>query len=400
MNRRDVAAWCLYDFANSSYSAVIAGTIFAAYYTNVIVGNQAGLGDVWWGRVSSVSMLFVALSSPYLGGIADAAGFRKHLWIGYTWMAILAVVSLTILRPGMVLTGFALATVANIGVEGGAVFYNAYLPQIAPVAMQGRVSGWGYAVGYGGSIAALLAALPFTDPFRGGAIWFLVATQFALFSLPAFLWLPGGKGAGLTLGAAARLGWETARTLVGRLWRRPNARRFLLAYLFYEDGVNTVIVFSSVFAATTLGFEVRELVALYIVVQLSALTGAAVMARPTDRRGPKFVVTRTLVLWCLVVVAAYFVQAKSQFWVVAVVAGLGLGSVQAASRAFYSRFIPPGEENKYFGLYALVGKSAAVMGPLLVGEISRAFGSQRPALLSVAALFLAGLAILSRVEEQ
>ena len=400
MNRRQILAWCLYDFANSSYSAVIAATIFAAYYTNVIVGNQGGLGDVWWGRVNSVSMLFVALTSPYLGGIADAGGCRKLLWIVYTWVAILAIAAFVILHPGMILTGFLLATLASIGVEGGVVFYNAYLPEIAPVGAQGRVSGWGFAVGYAGSIAALMAARPFTHPFQPNTIWLLVAAQFALFSVPGFVVLPSNKGTGLGLAQAARLGFETTRALLARLWRHPNARRFLLAYLFYEDGVNTVIVFSSVFAATTLGFEVRELVFLYILVQFSALVGAAVMAGPTDRRGPKSVVVLSLLLWCLVVTAAYFVQSKGQFWAVATVAGLGLGSVQAASRALYARFIPAGEEDQYFGVYALVGKSAAVMGTLLFGEMSRAFGSQRPAVLSVALLFVTGLVMLARVKPE
>jgi UMF1 family MFS transporter len=402
MNRRQIAAWCLYDFANSSYSAVIAGTIFARYYTQVIVGNEAGLGDLWWGRAQSLSMLFVALSSPYLGGLADAGGYRRRLFITYTWLTILCVGSLTVLRPGMVLLGFALATLANIGQEGAMVFYNSYLPLIAPAGTEGRVSGWGYAVGYAGSIVALLAVLPFTDPFRGDAIWLLVVAHYAVFSLPAFLWLPRDRRARLGLGEAARQGFEMSRRVLGELWRRPNARRFLMAYLFYEDGVNTVIVFSSVYAAQTLGFENQELVLLYILVQASALVGAMLLARPTDTKGPRFVVVGSLVLWCVVVSAAYFVQSKGQFWTVAVVAGLGLGSVQAASRALYARFIPAGEEDRYFGLYALVGKSAAIMGPILFGEVSHRFGCQRPAILSVAVLFLAGLALLwkVRVEER
>ncbi len=396
-SRRTILSWCLYDFANSSYSAVIAATIFAKYYTQVIVGNTGGLGDVWWGRASSVSMLFVALSSPYLGGIADAGGLRKRLWIGYTWTAILAVAALTLLEPGMILTGFLLALAANTGVEGAMVFYNAYLPVVAPPGQQGRVSGWGFAVGYAGSIFALLGALWFTEPFRPHAIWLLVALHFAVFSLPAFLFLPADPASPIGALEAARRGFRTTRALLAELWQRPAARRFLLAYLFYEDGVNTVIIFASVFAAQTLGFEDRELIYLFLLVQFSALAGATLMAGPTDTQGPKWVVVVCLLLWCAVVTAAFFVQSKKQFWFVAVTAGFGLGSVQAASRALYSSFIPPGEESRYFGVYALVGKSAAVMGPVLFGEMSRGFGSQRPAILSVAALFLAGLAILSGV---
>ncbi len=397
-HRRRIASWCLYDFANSGYSAVIVTAIFAPYYTGYIVGNEAGLGDVWWGRVSSVSMLFVALTSPFLGGIADAGGLRKRLWITYSWLSILMVIGFTTLEPGMVLTGFALATLANIGMEGAMVFYNAYLPQIANTSVQGRISGWGYATGYAGSILALMAAYSFTNPFQATPIWLLVAAQFALFSLPAFLWLPEKAGQSQGLMTAAHQGFSSVRTLLGRLWRRPSARRFLLAYLFYEDGVTTVIIFSSVFAATTLGMETGQLVMLFIVVQFSALFGAVLMAKPTDVKGPKFVVIASLTLWCCVVTAAFFVQTQTQFWVVGVIAGLGLGSVQAASRAFYARFIPAGEENQYFGLYAMVGKSAAILGPILFGEVSRAFGSQRPAILSVIVLFAIGLILLKGVD--
>ena len=159
-----------------------------------------------------------------------------------------------------------------------------------------------------------------------------------------------------------------------------------------------MIIFSSVFAATTLGMETGQLVMLFIVVQFSALFGAVLMAKPTDVKGPKFVVIASLTLWCCVVTAAFFVQTQTQFWVVGVIAGLGLGSVQAASRAFYARFIPAGEENQYFGLYAMVGKSAAILGPILFGEVSRAFGSQRPAILSVIVLFAIGLILLKGVD--
>lgn len=397
-DRRHTVSWCLYDYANSAYAAVIAAVVFPPYYTSVIVGNEGGLGDLWWGRVISVSMLFVALSSPYLGGIADRGGIRKPLWIAYTWMAILGVASFSFLEPGMVLTGFALAAVANIGMEGSQVFYNSYLPEIAAPGRQGRLSGWGFATGYAGSITALLAALLFIEPLRPAAIWMAVVAQFGLFSLPAFLWLPRQSGPSLSLAAAARAGLAASRTLLGRLWRQPGARAFLLAYLLYEDGVNTVVGFASPFAATTLGFSRTELIILFLVVQISALAGAWVMARPTDTRGPKFVVALSLLLWCAVVTAAYFVQSKNQFWAVAVVAGLGLGSVQAASRALFARFIPPGEENQYFGVYALVGKTSAILGPILFGEMSRAFGgNQRPAILSVAILFLGGLTVLSTV---
>jgi UMF1 family MFS transporter len=173
---------------------------------------------------------------------------------------------------------------------------------------------------------------------------------------------------------------------------------FLLAYFFYEDGVNTVVNFSSIFASQTLGFQFSELLGLFLVVQLSALGGAWAWGRPTDTWGPRPVVMTTLVQWCLVVTAAYFVTEKWHFWLVAVLAGTGLGAIQAASRAFMASLIPAGQEAAMFGFYSLVGKTSAILGPVIFGQISRATGgNQRVAILSVGIMFVVGLVILGRV---
>jgi UMF1 family MFS transporter len=398
MNRRHVAAWCLFDFANSSYSAVIAAVVFQVFYINRIVGNADGQGDLWWGRAISASMLFVSLSSPFLGGIADYAGRRKNLLGVYTALCVCSVAGFALLSPGAALAGFALIVLANIGMEGGLVFYNSFLPQIAPPDRQGRLSGWGFSVGYAGSIVSLLIALPLAKAGRFETIWLMVASFFALFSLPAFLVLPPDVRSPVTAAEAGRLGIRNAVRTLREIWGRAEARTFLIAYMIYEDGVNTVIIFSSSLAATTFGFAQGELIALYLVVQVTALAGALALSKPTDTWGPKRVVTISLLLWASVAVAAFLVQGKAAFWVVACTAGLGLGSVQAGTRAFYTQFIPPGKEAEYFGVYSLVGKTSAVLGPLVFGQVSAAFGSQRPAILSIALFFAAGLAVLSRVK--
>jgi len=397
LNRRQVASWCLFDFANSSYSAVIAAVVFQVFYINRIVGNGNGQGDLWWGRAISASMLFVSLTSPFLGGIADYAGLRKRLLGAYTALCVGAVAAFALLPPGAALAGFALIVLANVGMEGGQVFYNSFLPQVAPPDRRGRVSGWGYGVGYAGSIVSLLIALPLAQAGRFEAIWLMVAGFFALFSLPAFLFLPRDRRSGLPALEAGRRGLASAVGTLRELWGRREARRFLLAYLVYEDGVNTVIVFSSSLAATTFGFGQGELIALYLVVQVTALAGAFALAKPTDTWGPKRVVSLSLLLWAAVAVSAYLVQGKAAFWMVACTAGLGLGSVQAGTRAFYSQFIPAGKEAEYFGVYSLVGKTSAVIGPLVFGQVSAALGSQRPAILSIVLFFAAGLALLTRV---
>ncbi len=398
VNRKQVLSWCLFDFANSSYSAVIASVIFPVYYANVIVGNQAGAGDLWWGRAVSLSMLVVALTSPFLGGIADHAGLRKRLLFLYTALCVAAVSCFTLLSPGEALLGFLLAVLANIGMEGGLVFYNSFLPQIAPPDRQGRVSGWGFGVGYAGSILSLLLAMPLANTGRFELIWVVTAAFFALFSVPAFLFLPQDlRRHGTSAFASAKKGLENAVGTLREIAGRREAKKFLLAYFIYEDGVNTVIVFSSILAAATFGFSPTELIVLYLVVQVTALAGAFLLSKPTDLWGPKRVVLIALLLWSLVAVTAYTVQTKNGFWAVACIAGLGLGSVQAGSRAFFAQFVPRGKEAEYFGVYSLVGKTSAIMGPLVFGQVSAAFGSQRPAILSIALFFIIGLALVSCV---
>lgn len=397
MNRKQVLSWCLFDFANSSYSAVIAAVVFQVYYINNIVGNEGHLGDLWWGAAISTSMLFVSLTSPFLGGIADYAGLRKRLLAFYTYICILAVAGFSFLTPGAALIGFVLIVTANIGMEGGLVFYNSFLPQIAPATYQGRVSGWGFGVGYAGSILSLLIALPLAKAGRFDSIWLMVAGFFALFSLPAFAFLPPDSRTGVGASQAGIMGLRNAWTVLREVWSREEPRKFLIAYLIYEDGVNTVIVFSSSLAATTFAFGQSELIGMYLVVQVTALGGAFLLSKPTDTWGPKKVVILSLLLWSLVAVSAFFAQNKAQFWAVACTAGLGLGTVQAGTRAFYTQFIPSKKEAEYFGVYSLVGKSSAIIGPMVFGQVSSVFGSQRPAILSIAVFFVLGLILLLRV---
>jgi UMF1 family MFS transporter len=394
-------AWTLYDFANSGFSAIVQATIFPAYYANVVVGNADGRGDFWWGTTVSVAMVAVALTSPLLGGVADHAGTRKRFFVGFTLVSVAATALLATLAPGMVVRGFLLGAVGLAAFEAAFVYYNAYLPRIAPPAAVGRVSAAGFAVGYAGSLVAFAAAYPFAVRGAYGACFLVAAGQFLLLSVPAFVALPADERRPLSIAAAMRRGvLDVLRTLgeIVRAAERREVRRFLLAYLLYEDGVNTVITFAAVFAAHTLGFDFGEIVALFMLVQVTALAGAAAWARATDRRGPRFVVMVTLVQWALVTALAGIVGTKAQFWALAVLAGTGLGAIQAASRALMARLIPAAREAEFFGFYALVGKTGAIAGPLVFGGVSHlTAGNQRAAILTVGAFFVAGLALLARV---
>jgi len=399
--RRRIVAWTLYDFANSAFSAIIHATIFPVYFANVVVGNTEGRGDLLWGLAVSLSMATVALASPLLGGIADHAGARKPFFIGFTLLSVGATALLATVRPGMVQWGFALAVAGFVGFEAAFVYYNSYLPRIASPDLLGRISAAGFAVGYAGSVVAFVAAWPFAANEAYWGCFLSAACLFGLFSIPAFVILPADSRHPVPLGTAAAQGLRDTLATLREILTGPEhtaMRRFLLAYLFFEDGVNTVIAFASVFAARTLGFSATEIIALFLLVQTTALIGSAAWARATDTKGPKFVVSTMLVQWTAITLLACFVTVPWHFWVVAVLAGTGLGAIQAASRTFMATLIPPDREAEFFGFYALVGKSGAILGPFVFGLTSTLFGgNQRIAIVTVGLFFLVGLILLQRV---
>ena len=221
-----------------------------------------------------------------------------------------------------------------------------------------------------------------------------------MFSLPAFAVLPEARGQGDSVREAAIRGITDFRRILREVLAERELRRFLLAFFFYIDGVLTVIWFAAIFAVETLRFEQSEAIILFLVVQISALIGSLAMARPTDVLGPKRVISAMLVLWSSVAVSAYFITSKPMFFALAVIAGVGLGSIQAASRSFMSALVPAGKEAEMFGFYAFCGKSSSILGPLVFGTISRVTGgNQRLAVVAIAAFFIVGGLLLRRVTD-
>jgi UMF1 family MFS transporter len=399
--RRTIVAWTLYDFANSAFAAIVLATVYPAYYANVVVGNADGRGDFWWGSAVSTAMVIGALTSPALGGIADHAGTRKPFFVAFSVACIVTTALMATVGSGAAVWGWTLAVIGIVTYEGGVVYYNAYLPRIASPETLGRVSAAGFAVGYAGSLVAFAAAYPFAAAQAYWGCFLAAAVLFAVFAVPAFVVLPPDDRHAVPLAVAAARGIRQTRETLLEILRAPERRemrRFLTAYLVYEDGVNTVVTFAGVFAAKTLGFTFTEIIALFMLVQLTALLGSAAWAAPTDRRGPHFVVRASLVQWAVVTLVAFFVQEKWHFWVVAVLAGTGLGAIQAASRTFMATLVPRQREAEFFGFYSLVGKTGAVFGPLVFGGVSWLLaGNQRAAIVAVGSFFVVGFVLLMRV---
>ncbi|MBF0608931.1 MAG: MFS transporter [Candidatus Magnetobacterium sp. LHC-1] len=399
MKRAEILSWCLYDLASASYRAIIMTVVYPVYFVDKVVGNAGGEGDLWWGRVISLSMAIVAMMAPVIGAFADYGGVRKRFLAISTLVSVTAIAALYVVKPGMVLYGVVLVIIANIGYETAMVFYNAYLSDIAETHYQGRVSAWGFALGYLGSLMSLGIAWPLVNAQALGTLWLATAVFFLVFSLPAFIYLPADKKTATVAGSiSGHLG--TLADNFRQLWQMSQLKKFMLAYFFYADGTNTVIAFSSIYAATTIKVPTAQLIYLFLIVQVTAIVGAVVMANPIDKWGGKKVIVISLLHWSCITISAYFITTQTAFFLLCAAAGLGLGTIQAASRTYFAGFIPHGRQAEFFGLYAMIGKTSAILGPLLFGALSAHFKSQRPAIISITLLFVAGLAFILTVKKQ
>lgn len=402
--RAQILSWTLFDFANTAFYVIILTVGFPIYFKEVVAADSQH-GDFLWGLSFSISMLVVAILSPILGAAADYGAGKKRFLAIFTGLCVLATGSLFFVEHSMIVTGMLLLILANIGFEAGLVFYDAFLPELTTERSYGRVSGYGYAMGYVGSLVALMIAFPLYQAGFGAENLFnvrlsfpIAALFFLVFSLPLFFKVPDlQRRASLKLNFA-KIGLERVRTTFREFKQYINVGRFLLAYFMYIDGVNTIIIFSSIFARQTLHFDIGEIVIFFAMVQTSAIVGSVIFGILADTIGQKKTLSISLILWIMIVVAAYFVTDKTLFYVVGLLAGIALGSSQSTSRSLMSLITPVEKKTEFFGFFSFFGKASAILGPLLFGVVS-SFIDQRTAILSVGVFLLAGLILLKRVEE-
>ncbi|MGB2867202.1 MAG: MFS transporter [Bacteroidota bacterium] len=401
--RGQIFSWTLFDFANTAFYVLILTVGYPLYFKEIVAADHPQ-SDFLWGLGFSISMLIVALLSPILGAAADfGAGKKRYLAI-FTVLCILATASLFFVEKNMVVAGMLLLILANVGFEAGLVFYDAFLPEITSERTYGRVSGYGFAMGYAGSLVTLAVAYPlYTGGFSEGNLlnvrfsFLLAAGFFLVFALPIFLFVPDRQRAPSATGAFVRAGIQRVRNTFRDFPRYRNVARFLFAYFIYIDGVNTIIIFSSIFARETIHLDIGEIVIFFAMVQTSAILGSAVFGILADHWGHKPTLSVSLLLWLVVVVVAYFVQDKAMFYVVGFLAGISLGSSQSSSRSLMTQITPADKKTEFFGFYSFFGKASAIAGPFVFGLIS-SFADQRSAILSVGFFLVLGLVLLQRVE--
>jgi UMF1 family MFS transporter len=404
-SRGKILAWTFFDFANTAFSVIIVTVIYSRYFTHHVAAGRRWL----WGLSVSLSMIFAAALSPPLGAVADYSRSRKKFLMLFTGACVIATALMFFVEDGMILTGMFLFIVANIGFEGGLVFYDAFLPGITSKNSYGRVSGYGFAMGYLGSLAVLVIVnfmLP--DPAAPEYLLFVrlsfvvAAAFFLLFSLPIFIFVHEPPLTARPPASLIRAGFGRAKETFKALFVRkehPSIARFLLAFFIYNDGILTVIAFAAIFAEQTLKMSDTAIIIFFAIVQTTAVVGSLVFGIVTDSIGPKKTITITLVLWTAIAIGAYFVDSVTVFYVVALAAGVAIGSSQSASRSLMALLTPRLREAEFFGFYdGLCGKASAVVGPFIYGIVSD-LANERVAALIIGIFFVVGLVILQGVQE-
>ncbi len=395
---KKIIAWSFFDFANTSYAIIVATFLYAVYFKKVVAQGES-IGDLYWSLATSISMIITAIISPVLGAIADYSAGKKRFLLFFTLLCIFSTASLYFVNQGNILWGILLFVLANIGFEAGLVFYDAFLPEITEPKNYGRVSGYGFAAGYFGSIASLSLVFPFINDDKIRETFIVSAIFFLIFSLPLFLILKDSRKIVEHSESYLKIGYKRVWDTISHLKNYKNLATFLLAFFFYIEGVNTVIYFAGNYASTTMGFSEMELIYFFLTVQTTAIIGSILFGIIADSIGQKKSIIYTLIIWLITVFLAYVIETKSQFYIVGLLAGAAMGSCQSISRSLMSLLTPPEKKTEFFGFYSFFGKSSAVVGPLVFGIVSYITNSQRFAIISIAFFFILGILILLKVQE-
>lgn len=408
---RAIWSWALYDFANSPFTTLVVTFVYATYFTQAIAPDPI-TGTALWSRAVTVTALVVAIGSPIFGALADRGGYRKAFVVLFTAVCAAATAGLFGVLPGQVAAALVLFVIANIAYEFGTVFYNAFLPDLAPPQRVGRISGFGWGLGYlGGLLALALALLTLIQP---PTPWFgftteageniratnlLVALWLVVFTVPFVLWVesdrPPVSGSGRVVSAA----FGQLRTTLREIRRYRTVVRFLIARFVYNNALVTVFAFGGIYAAGSFGFTLQEVLVFGIVLNVAAGLGALLMGYMDDALGGKRTIMASLIGLSAASLLAVVATTKPWLWVAGIIIGIFSGPNQSASRSLMARFVPRECENEFFGFFAFSGKFTAFLGPLLLGLLTQWTGSQRWGVSVVLVLFAAGALILMPLDE-
>ncbi len=418
-NKSKIFIWTLFDFANTSYSIIVVTFVFAVYFKEVIAGSKP-VGDLYWSIGISTSMIITAFISPILGAIADYSAGKKRFLLFFTLLCILSTSLLYFTGSGMILIALTLFILANIGFEAGLVFYDAFLPEITVPKNYGRVSGYGFAMGYLGSLASLALAFPFIQRNLVKETFPVSALFFLIFAAPIFIYLKDNRQKRTEKKSYVKIGFDRVSFTLKHLKHHRNLALFLLSFFFYIEGVNTVIFFAGNYAKSTLHFSMQSLIVFFLIVQSTAIFGSVIFGIISDSVGQKKTIVISLLIWIATMIFAFFTSGANDylnlsfakifgfkatdmqrysFYLVGLLAGGVMGATQSTSRSLMSKLTPQDRKTEFFGFYSLFGKSSAVLGPIVFGLVSYLTGEQKYSILAITIFFIIGISILQFVKE-
>ena len=403
---REVFSWAMYDFANSGYTTVVITAVFNAYFVSVVAGG-APWATFAWTAALAVSYALIVLTAPVIGAWADAHAAKKRLLAITTIGCVLFTAGLACVGRGDLATGIALVILSNFCFGTGENLIAAFLPEIAEGEAMGRVSGWGWSLGYFGGIVALGACLAYVTHAQAQSApatefvpvtMLITAGIFALASLPTFLFLRE-RAQPAAAGRVIRGAFARVRETLAQARRFADLWRFLVCVVFYQAGIQTVIALAAVYAQEAMGFTTRDTIVLILLVNITAAIGAFAFGHVQDRIGHVRTLVLTLVGWLVTVLLAWVAEGPLMFWAAANLVGLCLGSSQSAGRALVGYLSPPARAAEFFGLWGLAVKLSAILGPLTYGAVTWVtHGNHRLAILATGLFFVIGLAILAGLD--
>jgi len=397
---REVWAWSMYDFANSAYTTVVITAVFSAYFVGAIAGNQPWATFAWTAALS-VSYAAILFTGPLIGAWADAHAAKQRLLLATTLGCVVFTALLYFTQPGAVAFALLLIVLSNYFFGAGENLIAAFLPELADSRAMGRVSGWGWSFGYLGGLAALGICLFYLtkNPSRPASdtvpvTMLITAAFFALAAVPTFLFL---RERALPQ-ARMENPWARVRETLRQSQQYQDLRRFLICVLAYQAGITAVVALAAIYAGVVMKFTMQETITLIFLVNITAAVGAFGFGYLQDAIGHVRAVALTLVAWIVMVLVAGFSESRASFWVAANLAGLCMGSSQAAGRAIVGYLAPPARLAEFFGLWGLAVKAGSIFGPLTYGTVQWFGGSHRLALFVTGLYFVIGLALLRRID--
>ena len=396
---REVWAWSMYDFANSAYTTVVITAVFGAYFVSAVAGN-APWATFAWTAALSVSYAAILLTGPLIGAWADAHAAKKKLLLFTTAGCVLFTAMLYFAGPGTVVLALVLVALSNYFFGAGENLIAAFLPELADSRAMGRVSGWGWAFGYLGGLIALgicLAYILGSGRPAGESVpvtMLITAAFFLVAALPTFLFLRERAAPQPMMSPWTRL-LETARNAAAF----RDLRRFLICILFYQAGITAVISLAAIYAEQAMKFTTQQTITLILVVNVTAAIGAFGFGYLQDALGHVRAVALTLIGWIVMVILAGLADGATMFWVAANLAGLCMGSSQAAGRAIVGYLAPPARLAEFFGLWGLAVKAASIFGPITYGAVTYIFpGNHRLGIFVTGIYFVIGLVLLKSID--